>query len=227
MGRSNIANCKYVCDAINKKMGYNVITPVSGTAQRAANKNYLIGCINKFRRPTLSPINGDRAVNCGTVDDAIANYLQDIYIMEIYNYTEYINNFDNFCYLIFDNINRTVTKVNGSVYNPASSSIRINSNTTCIGGYLGVINDQNGSKWQNWMQQRGWNYSGSFINRMIIAAQSNTWSSGGQVTQDFTFDLRVTTSGNPFNITSSVQSQVSPVMANPAVPPIRMQSILL
>jgi hypothetical protein len=48
-----IANCQYVCDAINVKWGTSYV-PVSGTAAQVANVEYLLKMIDKANRSTTS-----------------------------------------------------------------------------------------------------------------------------------------------------------------------------
>jgi hypothetical protein len=49
-GMGQIANCQYVCNAINAKWGANTVAPAAGTATRVANCEYLLKMIDKANR---------------------------------------------------------------------------------------------------------------------------------------------------------------------------------
>jgi hypothetical protein len=69
-----IANCQYVCNAVNKKWGTSY-TPVSGTASQAANCEYLLKLIGKANNNTTafgtSAQATKQAVDTNTVNQAV------------------------------------------------------------------------------------------------------------------------------------------------------------
>jgi hypothetical protein len=69
-----VANCQYVCDAINVKWKTSY-APVSGSASNAANVEYLLKIIDKANRNTTSYGTGSYAtkqiVDKTAVDDAV------------------------------------------------------------------------------------------------------------------------------------------------------------
>ena len=75
-----LANCEYVCNAINKKMGTN-FTPVAGTAGQAANCKYLLTMIDKANGGSTSYGTGNFATLQAVDDIAVNKAVNDLCLL--------------------------------------------------------------------------------------------------------------------------------------------------
>ena len=157
MARSNPANCQYVVDVINKKLG-TAYTVASGTGQRWANKNYLAGWIDKANGGSSNYASqvtyGTKAINCGTVDDEVQAKIVSELKIYLRGQSAYSSGIIGFVTL------KAATKeiiLENSGYRASSWPTNITSTApTCIGGYISL--DYDGSNYNSDADQKIKNY---------------------------------------------------------------------
>ncbi|MDR2718446.1 MAG: hypothetical protein LBB89_10365 [Treponema sp.] len=156
-----IANCQYVCNAINAKWGANTVTPVAGTETQVANCEYLLKMIDKANRNTTIFGTGSFAttqiVDVIAVNDAVSrlwkpagkfvtvghssiNGLTQIYVAYSTNGTAWTKIALNNVYDLQDVTygNGKFVAIGGSYTVYSTDGINWNNNTKILNDYYGV-----------------------------------------------------------------------------------------
>jgi len=235
MARSDIANCQYVVDKINQKLGTNY-TVAPGTGQRPANKNYLAGWIDKanngltnFTSQVAGNATGMRAVNCGTVYDEVQMKVGVTFTIWLHGSSNHGNGVAGS--LVLNGVDKTIDYITGQ-FNATSGPPNITANApTCIGGYWGFratnnINDATtvntiNDNLRDFLQKWSWtNLNQNFTYAVEWRGTSSAFGGGGWTMQRF--------NGN-ISFTNGIRQVSAPAISNwgaaPTPPPFIVRGI--